>query len=661
MRLIGFNISARTSQKLLRCLTPGWYPFVKSSVNGFDTTVRPIIEPFPEKFYHIVTQTRPDINISAIVGKNGSGKSTLVELLLAVLNNFSFSLFANDERPDLYNLSFVKGIYAELFYEKDDRIYGILVKDTEVQLLRYNDDRTRENIKLDFIDIESAREILEKYGFYTIAINYGLHSFNSDNERSFVEVANNYHRSLWYDRIFHRVDGYITPITIVPSRENGIIDVNGENSLVRKRLAAISLWLKLRKKPQVIEKYEPRRLRYAFKPIDFNEVQRLINHLIHIDEGPDITEDVIQITNSISKEWSAVIGPIAASITDDEMKNTALNYLTLKTIKICINHTQFGSYIFKPAGLSTKDVSVLIKELNKDESHITTKIRNVLTYLREGRYNHKNGSILVDSLMDNDKLKTFQDIQAILPPPFYHYDMLYANSTVNGDAEVTLDNLSSGEKQMLFVMSSTLEHLANLSSIDTNDKNRVAFHHVNIIMDEVELYFHPEFQRRFIHKFISLIENGIVNGVKIRSVNLLLITHSPFILSDIPEQNILFLNESSSKESTRPTFAANVYDLLKEGFFMESGIGELAAEKIRSIIEIYNCKDPQKRRIQFSGFRKDFKFIVDKVGDDYLKNVLSNMVTEMEAEYLNSEDREKEIRNLEERLAILKKYDHEKN
>lgn len=74
-------------------------------------------------------------------------------------------------------------------------------------------------------------------------------------------------------------------------------------------------------------------------------------------------------------------------------------------------------------------------------------------------------------------------------------------------------------------------------------KNNVAstnfkFRHVTIIFDEIELYFHPEMQRTFIANLIDGISQLSLKNI--RSIQIMLVTHSPFILSDIPKINVLF-------------------------------------------------------------------------------------------------------------------------
>ncbi len=116
MKLIGINISPKTTDNHLKCLRPDWYPFVSSSINGYDSLKYPRIKGVPSDFFKTNGSDDVDINVSAIVGKNGMGKSSLIELTLAIINNFTFQLLSNDDRPVAYNISYARGIHAELFF-----------------------------------------------------------------------------------------------------------------------------------------------------------------------------------------------------------------------------------------------------------------------------------------------------------------------------------------------------------------------------------------------------------------------------------------------------------------------------------------------------------------------------------------------------------------
>ena len=53
--------------------------------------------------------------------------------------------------------------------------------------------------------------------------------------------------------------------------------------------------------------------------------------------------------------------------------------------------------------------------------------------------------------------------------------------------------------------STIIYHILNLQSVEC-DKNRVNYKNINIIFDEIEICFHPEYQREFV--------NGLINALK---------------------------------------------------------------------------------------------------------------------------------------------------
>lgn len=655
MKLIGLNISQNTIKKHLRCLRPGWYPFIASTVNGFNNVQSPKIINCPENFFKR-NKNEVDINISVIVGKNGMGKSSLMELVLAIINNFTFQLLSNDDRPDLYNLSLTKGIYAELFFELDKKIYSILVQNTQIEFFRYSYNNTRDEFTIDFVNLKDIRQILGQHFFYTIAVNYGLYSFNSDNERSFKEKANNNHIHIWFDKYFHRVDGYLTPLTIVPDRNNGVIDINSVLNLTRKRLAALSILLKVRKKRQLLYNYEPQRLVWSYKDWDKETTIKLINRLIFISEKPDdnVASDLYKYLNEV---WRNNVKSISSDLSVN-MIDSAYNYLIYKTVKIGINYSDFGQDLLVDEDINKDGIKEIVNKICDDSSHITSKIRSTLSFLEDTIYSEKNGSIEICDLIAMTGGKSYEDILRILPPPFFAYDMEYCRGK-NGEV-VTLDNLSSGEKQMLLIMSDVIEHISNLSSIPTKDEERVAYHHINIMLDEAELYFHPEFQCNFIDKFLNLINCVILDKRRIRSINLLMATHSPYLLSDIPGNNVVFITDEKS-ESKMDTFAANIYDLLKSSFFMKTSIGEFASSKIQMFLKVYHETNTEKRKKLFCLNREEFEYLVYVIGDPYLHNTLLLMFNEMDAKYSDNKLLDEKISHLEHELSILRSRKNAKN
>jgi len=118
------------------------------------------------------------------------------------------------------------------------------------------------------------------------------------------------------------------------------------------------------------------------------------------------------------------------------------------------------------------------------------------------------------------------------------------------------------------------------------------------------------------------------------------VTHSPFILSDIPRTNTLFLKkDESSRYATalkrKPdSFGANIHELLSDGFFMSDTIGAFAKEKITEIIEF--CRkaetstDLAKLKEEYEPKRRVFNFVLNNIGEGYIKGVLKNHLLQLE-------------------------------
>ncbi|MDR2408940.1 MAG: ATP-binding protein, partial [Bacteroidales bacterium] len=216
---------------------------------------------------------------------------------------------------------------------------------------------------------------------------------------------------------------------------------------------------------------------------------------------------------------------------------------------------------------------------------------------------------------------------------------------------ILFQTMSSGEKQFLYAVSTLIYHIKNLRSIQQT--HRVKYRHINLVLDEVELCFHPEMQRLFINKLIDTIKRlHLNNGC---DFNIILATHSPFILSDIPNCNIMYLREGTQTEVTIEPFGANIHDILHQSFFLENGfIGEFAKKKISEIIDAIN-----EKKINDDNY-KQYKQIIDLIGEPLIKNKLMMMIHEV---YDNIDNRiemlQKERKMLQKEIDNLKKSKRE--
>ena len=104
-----------------------------------------------------------------------------------------------------------------------------------------------------------------------------------------------------------------------------------------------------------------------------------------------------------------------------------------------------------------------------------------------------------------------------------------------------------------------------------------------ILIDEVELHLHPEWQRNFI-EYMNRFFRGNKQNVKFQFI---IATHSPFVLSDIVKEQIIFINKNEEKTNDDSnTFGANIYDIFEKGFFLENSICQCSENYIKELSNI---------------------------------------------------------------------------
>lgn len=184
---------------------------------------------------------------------------------------------------------------------------------------------------------------------------------------------------------------------------------------------------------------------------------------------------------------------------------------------------------------------------------------------------------------------------------------------------------------------------------DTPAKNAV------ILLDEAEVAFHPEWQRIYLAAFLKFVKKNI--SEQGTHIQIILATHSPIILSDIPKQNTIFLTKDNDKkivayDDNKETFASNIFSLYRNAFFLnESGIGKFAENKLCTLIEkIHQLPKSQDRREQL---RDEIIREIKCIGDPYIRHKFE-MEYENVIEPLTVSELDAEIEETEKRLNGLK-------
>ena len=608
------------------------------------------------------------INVQALVGKNGDGKSSLTELALRIFNNF---FKANDFHEVTKRLVFVKNLHAELYFSIDNIVYRILVRDTNL---------AKPIASIGMVDgrlIQEKAEILANL-FFIINVNYSHYSLNSKDYIKESTLQKGYPERSWLDNVFHRNDGYQTPLTVHPFRNEGNIDINTERDLINQRLINLILtepsyevintglkveeinFVKFKLKPilneitRITNTYEleesrefddadPRFLNLSlvnnidendyfisilidfvdnwappsfrgnerqehvpygenFQFISGSKRERILKYLAWLAEAGTI--EIMKL----SVMCRAILSFILGVAKNDPLQNLLFQYLCVKATKM-LKYPQYKEIdIMIYLGKEEQAIKAYLENLQGEMSHVSLKFNQALHLLilvrdfpscelakfykgfLEGPKDHISVSLikLREYIINAIHLNNTRVDEIFFNPPG-----IFKNSVMlkdSGEKElIELRGISSGEYQKIGLISSIIYHLKNIDSIQTGKFGEAnKYDKVLLMLDEIELYFHPDFQRSLVSDLLKKIIE--VKFKQIKAINILFVTHSPFVLSDIPKSNVMFIeNGTQSYPMTENTFGGNIHTLLQHGFFLKGvPIGEFAKNKINELFNILN-------------------------------------------------------------------------
>ena len=478
-------------------------------------------------------------------------------------------------------------------------------------------------VKSPFVDYyEDLKEILPRF-FYTVVLNQSVYAYNtndfwreSNTQRYEVLVRHGQKKNekgeripystedkSWLNGLFHKNDGYQIPLVLTPFRKEGNYDINVENRLAYERL--MSIMVRQEGDNRVINGH----LRVSSFRLRRNNLDYELAYIHHkLGYRQFSREDFEKMSAVLLSTWSELIGlDLTKAVQGKAYGQLAINYLVYKTLKIAYTYDEYRDYNTdfnaKRKEFNEKAFRLLVQKTIANYSHVSSKLYRTVAYLIWDVYEleklaqDKSADFRVDAINRRwveafgskkiditDSIGSSLILESALAPPFL--DITIGMEDVQTGAEVPFEYLSSGEKQQAYTISSLVYHLKNLDSVsrDASTNDRVAYDYVQLILEEVELYYHPELQRQFVRNLLDGIGQAGLSFIK--SINVCIVTHSPFVLSDIPQQNVLALRKDNSEVQRIPSFGANIHEMLKLSFFLERGsVGDFAQWTITRIAQ----------------------------------------------------------------------------
>lgn len=612
-----------------------------------------------EDFFSIGNTENNCINITSIIGKNGAGKTVTMALLnefvysnryididaiIVFMINNKFVIIAPKGLIDNVNK---EGINAEykIYYYKDKEI-------NKVEEMHQVIDKLREIYK------EIYKEITTIYFSNVVSIrntlisstddskNYFNISLDSDLQLSFKRnsiVMNEYWINDKY--IDTRFDGrYYQMIANHRSEKNIKFIVEGKNSfdipIIEMKLNIYNndrtniINPPLRDKVRIYDEFreEERKGRIVVTP---TKSEQKIYELL-TKEFKQKETLIIKREEKAQKELALNI--INLAIIDkyfNELYSKLNNYKVIKLInerieeKVGENFTDYKEGFKLIQDLlgkisETTLTEIYVKVIGVDNKKVTASVatKQCIEFIQDINKRYIKIFEEIEEIFNNPNIEigTAKTIYSSDNRQYYNYEpfiiikekayeQLYkAISNANEVTELfyfKYKGLSSGQQALLDMYS---EFYYIKEKIKTNS--------ILVLIDEPELYFHPEWQRRLITILIDYFNRYFPN----KKVQIIFTSNSPYTLSDLPKDNVIMLGKNDNNINT---FASNIHTLLKEKYFMNSTMGELARTKIQKLVNDINENIDNPQRIT------EMKQITDMIGEELLKNKIKEMMNDL--------------------------------
>lgn len=577
-------------------------------------------------------------SVHAIVGDNGAGKTTILKFIRDFFNhgntyknqygffvfldkkNYTFNIICCGKNLNFKNFDKPKDIYIINSYSFEN-IYGFNIIPTEEYLSVYNYSMRKRMLLLNQnviyistnLDNNDYREVNQYYSYgghiLNLSTGYLLQHYNID------YVTKRYKSNGQYDKLttffnqeilnqFKFLINYKKELFTIPFEPPKFLKIS-INGLNYEHLNKVF-------EANEDERYLPEDLTYMYSKYKLFD---LFSGTINSSKNKDTKQKTIVflIETIVQVVIISIFSEEETSRTKYDILFKALlklEFLENENIKdIIINYKNF--------------ISELDNRINKKKplfnSHISfleflyKNIKTISDYVTS-----EEGYFFNISPKDSNVefLNTFLDVYAKISHSYRFLDFSWG--------------LSSGEFNYLSVFSRFFSNYKEMC--EQTEVTGERFDNLLILMDEPDLTLHPRWQQWYIKTLLRFLPSVY----KECNIKIVITTHSPIMLSDIPKKNITFIGQkgkSYPSEERKETFGQNIYTLFDDAFFLDGDtsnmiIGYFSADKIKSISErlskIEYEIEKNSNRIDYKLELEKLETLINLVGEPIIKKVLKD-------------------------------------
>lgn len=561
-------------------------------------------------------------NITAIVGSNGAGKTTLLSFIARNDCHYKFDNRDGYERQDIDSYEHDKSIYVFIenncfiiYYNLEEEITCDF--DISPENLYWNRSKeytveqlcsVRKHLIVYLSNSSFIPEALLTYSQFDKTYNVNLH------QRSMYNIANRFYMALFnLERIKEEDDGFAW--IIIKQRNDRtfqeLLDIQYYNYLIEHQIKDFIGNFK----EEIYVYFEDIITLIRNKYLkEFVNIEATKNRYGKSEQKSDIE------SNKLSEKYNKKIKSFKRNYDFSDIEQARRKNCTV----VLYVNLLFEAFFYEdkftlPEIDFKKDISQQMKNV-----YFSDKYKEYLTDIEEidkvlSVYNmNKN---LIDN--PDDMACSYDKVVGKDKTDFYKYiGTIFKKRNSFALRYIRIKNLemSSGERAMqnMFSWLVLIPQLDAIMGIE-----RATYESKLLLIDEIDLYSHPEWQRKSLKQLIKTI-NKIENETP---VQIIVTSHSPLILSDFPRENIIYMNKYKGKtvvddnKKHKQSFGANIYTLLNDAFFLENGaVGDFAKDKILSVYQQLENDDSLNKMKQ-----NENQQIINMIGDDTIKREMQRL------------------------------------
>jgi len=552
---------------------------------------------YVENFYQLpeFQIKQKHIDFSAIVGENGTGKTTILQNIHRIIADYvSKGTFPKNETFKFFILrDSGNSVHLEAFWE--DYWNKLSFKSTDFNFFNQS------------IKTEKEYTRLFLYNFNKNTNSIELKNGDADIKNVASDVDSFYISNVFDAKPFFGNNDYTTN-----GRLKNFTTESSANTFQYFVLNELKAQIKL---IQLFKKHDL--TRYIRLP-KILKIQLNSDFYFKLTYGKEYRDKLNKFLVNVKSNQTDVyamylnIIDVICTITEEigvkyieDYKNVINNLITE-----CTDIEEYIEHFFKKAiaESSKRSKNILLKnpEIKNELLSFKKDLLFYSSFIRENTLEKFGTTILIDNIQ-NTQDELFNYLTKIATP-----------SKKLQLFNIGWDGYSSGEFAILTLLARVLECLEKASEQPSN---------LLLLIDEAELYFHPQWQKNFVwilNNILELITEKLDSWNKKTYLQVIFTTHSPFLLSDIPSDRVLFLQfedvgnhviSSDKLEDLPMTFGSNIHDLYAHSFFLKGGLmGEFAKQKINHMAnQLIQYVPTQSKELNWDKLLKEINLIGEPI------------------------------------------------